>query len=55
MLLCICAFVFVSVNEWSVIGAFMKLQSILVIFIVILFMYYREFPMAVLSTLVMFG
>ena len=33
-----------SVNEWLVFGAFMKLQSVLLIFIVILILYCGEFP-----------
>ena len=55
MLLCICASVHVSVNEWLIFSALMKLQCIVFIFTVILFMHYGEFSRGVLSTLIKFG
>ena len=44
MLLCICVSVHVSVHKWLIFGTFMKFQSILVIFILRLFMHCGEFP-----------
>ena len=44
VLLCISVSVHVSVNEWLIFDAFMKLQSILAIFIVRLFIYCGKFP-----------
>ena len=51
----ICVSVHMSVNEWLVFGVCMKLQSILVIFIVRLFMYCGVFLSGVYSSLTKFG
>ena len=45
----------VSLNEWLVFGTYMKLQSILVIFLVRLLLYCGDFLMGAYNILVRFG
>ena len=44
-----------AIIEWSVIAAFMKLQSLLAVIIIILFKYCEKFPRGVLSMLIKYG